>query len=89
MEDITKKLLTFLHDKGLEIKNSTKNLRRNLENEFGDLLHFITLRNKLYIRPHNLSTDSIAIDFLELQKRLETFKMETAETEPLLTRAGK
>ena len=52
LADITEKLASFLSDKGLQPKDSTKkHLCRTLENEFGDLLHFFTLSNRVYVRP--------------------------------------
>jgi hypothetical protein len=71
LTDLTSKLASFLNDNGVEIRDSTKNhLRRILELEFGDSLHYFTNNRRVYLRPHSLSTDSIACDYLDLKSRL-------------------
>lgn len=72
--DLTLKLVSLLDELGVAVKESTKkHLRRNLELEFGDTLHFFPVGRRVYIRPHNLSTDSIACDYVNLKDKLEVF----------------
>ena len=76
--DLTSKLVSLLHDEGIvEIKPSTKtHIRRNLESEFGDTLHFFSAgtSNHVYIIPNNLSADAIACDYINVKDKLETYK---------------
>lgn len=72
LTDLTTKMASLLNDKGKEVRESTKkNLRHNLEIEFGDSLPFFTHNRRIYIRPLLLSTDAIACDYLDLKSRLE------------------
>ena len=76
--DLTSKLVSLLHDEGIvEIKPSTKtHIRRNIESEFGDTLHFFSAgtSNHVYIIPNNLSADAIACDYINVKDKLETYK---------------
>jgi len=57
--ELTSKVVSVMKDEGFEdIRSSTKkHLRRNLECEFGDSLHFFSagnVANNVYVRPYNL-----------------------------------
>ncbi|CAM1321368.1 Uncharacterised protein at_DN1324 [Pycnogonum litorale] len=88
--EITAKYVSFLGEKRLQPKDSTKkHLRINLEVEFRNSLHFFTLcNNRVYVRPHNPSTDSIAADFLILLQKKNWNVHEKRETEHLLMKVA-
>ena len=77
LSELTSKLVSLLHDEGIgEIRLSTKtHIRRNLESEFGDTLRFFSAgaANKVYLRPNNLSTDSIACDYIDVKDKLDRY----------------
>jgi hypothetical protein len=69
---LTSKLESHLVDMGVKITESTKNhLRRNLEAEFGDNLHFFNFKRNVYIRPSSLSADTIASDYLAMKNKCD------------------
>ena len=72
--EITAKLESFFIEQDVEIRASTKkNLRRNLEAEFGDTLHFFETDHRVFLRPHNLKTDDIASEVIRLEKRIQLY----------------
>ena len=74
--DLTSKVVSAISDEGVEdIRSSTKNhIRRNLELEFGDnLLSFSSGGNKVYVRPHNLSADTISREYLGVKEKLDIY----------------
>ena len=77
LNDLTKKLGSFLHDEGMEIKDSSKkHIRRRLEKEFGKTLIFFNVGRTTYLRPSTLSTDSIACELVRHQEKLDAYTKE-------------
>ena len=76
LHDLTLKVVAFISDEGVVVKQSTRtHLRRKLESEFGDSLHFFTAGtgNRVYVRPDNLAADTIACDFINMKDKLDTY----------------
>ncbi|MES9883965.1 MAG: hypothetical protein ABW185_24210, partial [Sedimenticola sp.] len=73
---LTDHVVSFMDTSAMEkcTESTKKNIRRTIEKEFGDSLHFITVGRRVYVRPDNLTTDSVIIDFIRLQDTLDTYK---------------
>ena len=69
MQDLSNIMVNYLRMNGIKISNSTrKNLRRNIENTFGDEITFVTVSNNLLLYPTSMSKEKI---FQELYKSRE------------------
>jgi len=89
--ELTSKVVSAMKDEGIkDIQSSTKkHIRRNLECEFGDNLHFFSAgnTNNVYVRPHNLSTDTISRDYLSVKNKIEMYT-ESHECEQLIVQVA-
>ena len=69
MQDLSNIMVNYLRMNGIKISNSTrKNLRRNIENTFGDEITFVTVSHNLLLYPTSMSKEKI---FQELYKSPE------------------
>ncbi|KAK7082010.1 hypothetical protein SK128_012606 [Halocaridina rubra] len=48
----------------------------HLENEFGNTLTLFNVGRSIYLRPHTLSPDSMALEMIDLQAKLKAYKNE-------------
>jgi len=74
-------------------KKSKKNLRRNIENEFGESIIFFIYNTGVFLMPEILSKETLAIECMRLKSELD--KCKNAEKKPavqvaisLLSRIG-
>jgi hypothetical protein len=71
MTEITTMVESSVALQGQSIQTTTKkNLRRYLEDEFGDSLHFFPVESRLYIRPDVLTIDQLATMVVLLQRQV-------------------
>ena len=75
LTELCSKLVSFFQQHGIDqVNQSTKNhLRRSLETEFGDSLHFFTIGRRVYIRPDNLMPESIFAEYVTLKEKLDAY----------------
>ena len=88
--DLTSKVVSAMNDEGVEdIRPFTKkHIHRNLELEFGDNLHFFSAGgNKVYVRPHNLSADTISREYLSVKEKLDMYS-ESKDCEHLIVQVA-
>ncbi|XP_064116328.1 uncharacterized protein LOC135222086 [Macrobrachium nipponense] len=74
--ELTSKVITFMNQKGIyyEVTDATKkHLRRKLEAEFGEALHFFTISRLVYLRPDNLSYESVINENVLLKNKLQAY----------------
>jgi hypothetical protein len=68
------------------IKSAKKNLRRKLENEFKEDLHFCNAENgRVLVYPSALTIEQLVIENHQLKKELETYRTSTADESAILT----
>ena len=66
LQDLTAIMKDHLHKNGLEITSSTKkNLRRNIENTFGNDIKFINVNHNVLLYPQSMTVETA---ILELHK---------------------
>lgn len=72
-----------------EILPSTKkNLRRNLETEFGDALNYVTDYNgRVLVYPASLTQDELVLKYYAVKEKLDKFKENTDDTKTILNAA--
>lgn len=74
--DITAKMVSFMEKNGVpknQVANSTKfHLRRKIEAEFGNSLHFFSVNRKVFVRQDNLSLETLLVHFVNLKLKFET-----------------
>lgn len=76
LADFALQVKSFMNTSGIDqVKESTKtHLRRKLESEFRDSLHFFIVNRRVYVRPDNLSAQAIATENVHLMSKLSSFE---------------
>ena len=91
LTELRAKFISFMNDCGVtDVRDcAKKHVRRYVEYEFGDAIQFFYVQSRTYIRPDNLSIESIASDYVVAKNKLDkhdTFSETPLENVALLLR---
>jgi hypothetical protein len=91
LTDLTSRLLSLMNLYGFnEIRDSTKtHIRRKLESEFGESLHFVRNHGcKVLVYPDTSTRDELACGIIELRTKVETLQATQSDSMAELSRAA-
>ena len=71
MQDLSNIMINYLRMNGIKISN----LRRNIENTFGDEITFVTVSNNLLLYPTSMSKKRFFKNFINHEKRKMVLQM--------------